>query len=511
MRLRRLGPAVAAVQQLVAGNPEAAPAWLLYASVAAAAGNQRAVVEGCGRARLLCDQDVEFRLQLGQILLRAGLQRDALDEALSVSKFDGLSAVQHDRLGTLLSFCGEPSQALVHFNVACNAVPDSPAYLFNLASAQRMNGLLDEAEASLDRVIALRPQDAGAHAMRADLRTQSAASNHVAALTTALGHFPVGSPDHNLLSFALAKELEDLGDFRQSFSWLKRGADAHRASLRYDVAEDTRVLDALIRRHDGAALQATESGCCSDEPIFIVGLPRSGTTLVERILASHPDVYAAGELQAFPQSVRRLVSARLGANPSPVELVEHSLQLEPSELGRAYLGDTRPRTGHTLRFIDKLPTNYLNVVLIRRALPKARIIALRRDPVDSCYAMYKSFLTGPYRFTNDLLDLARYFAAWSRLMKHWDSLPGAKVLTVRYEDVVASPEAASRRLLDHCGLAWDDRCLSFHALRGAVSTASASQVRRPIYSSSVGKWRAYRAELQPLLQALRSLEVQFEE
>jgi hypothetical protein len=222
------------------------------------------------------------------------------------------------------------------------------------------------------------------------------------------------------------------------------------------------------------------------------------------MLGSHPEVFAAGELQAFSVVVTQLAQRRGGTIRSQRDLIDRSLDIDPVELGAKYLEATRPRTGHTARFVDKMPTNYLNVLLIHRALPKARIVAVRRSPVDSCYAMYKSFLTGPYRFTNDLGDIARYYAAWCHLMDHWDSLLGSALLRVRYEDVVTDTERVARRLLDYCGLPWSRRCLAFHESAAAVATASASQVRRPIYASSIGKWRAYRTELQPLLSALRA-------
>jgi tetratricopeptide (TPR) repeat protein len=511
LRNRQFAVAAQSARDLTDRHPEEVRAWLVRAKVAAMSDDSRVLLDACSRARALYERDVETGLSIAQLLLRSGHHREALEEADRTSRLDGLSISHRDTLGTVFAFCGEAARSMSLFQDVCRQQPDSAAYLFNLATAQRMNGRLQEAESTLDRVIELRPDDAGALSMRSDLRAQSPTRNHVDALMSALGRARPASPEYIMLCYALGKELEDLGDHASSFQFLKRGADAHRSSLRYDVQDDVRGLQRLIDRHGESALLSAAPGQATEEPIFILGLPRSGTTLVERIVASHPDVYSAGELQAFPTAVRRLVKAHVGAVRSLTELIDRSLDIDPAELGAAYLEATRPRTGHTARFIDKLPTNYLNLLLIRRALPRARIIALRRDPVDSCYSMYKSYLTGPYRFTNDLTDLGRYYAAWRRLMSHWESLPGDAMLSVGYEELVAQPESTARSLIEHCRLAWDDRCLDFHAAPSPVATASASQVRRPIYSTSVGRWRSYRSELRPLLEVLRAEGISCEE
>jgi hypothetical protein len=260
-------------------------------------------------------------------------------------------------------------------------------------------------------------------------------------------------------------------------------------------------MDRIIAAHNRAALAQGE-GYDNDEAIFVIGLPRSGTTLVERILAAHTDVQAAGELQAFPQICVEAVQARNGTSVSKLQFVERALDVDPHLLGRRYIAATRPQTGHKPRFIDKLPLNYLYAGLIRRALPRARIVALMREPMDSCYAMYKTLFTGAYPFTYALDDLGRYYQAWQRLMHHWRSILGAALLVVSYEELVTDQEAVTRRIVAHCGLPWQAECLAFHTRPGAVATASAVQVRRPMYSTSVGKWRHYQEQLQPLARYL---------
>jgi hypothetical protein len=303
-------------------------------------------------------------------------------------------------------------------------------------------------------------------------------------------------------AFALAKELEDLGEYRSSFAQLHSACQSYRSSLRYEVSGDTAVLDELRSIHTRTSLDRIKSRSDNAEAVFIVGLPRSGTTLVDRILGSHGDVYSAGELGAFPAIAIAAVNAIAKRPVNKLMFAGVALGLDFGQLGVDYLQATRPRTGHTPRFTDKRPLNCLYAGLIHAALPNARFIALRRNPMDVCYAMYKTLFAAEYPFTYDLGDLAHYYLAWDRLMRHWEDTLGDSWLTIHYEELVGDPEAVSRRMLAHCGLAWDARCLDYHSGSAAVTTASAVQVRRRINSDSVGKWRHYANELAPLARSL---------
>ena len=234
----------------------------------------------------------------------------------------------------------------------------------------------------------------------------------------------------------------------------------------------------------------------------MLGLPRSGTTLVERILTSHSAVRSGGESPAFPAETIKAVQRLTGQPIDKREFVARSLEIEPRALGEAYLAAARPPLAAGARWVDKQPLNYLYAGLIARALPRARIIALAREPMDSCYAMLKTLFTGAYPFSYDLADLGRYYVAWHRLMRHWQAVLGERLLIVHYEDLVQNQEQVSRRLLAHCGLEWQEACLAFDAQPGAVTSASAVQVRRRLYSTSVGKWRRYERQLAPLARIL---------
>jgi hypothetical protein len=273
--------------------------------------------------------------------------------------------------------------------------------------------------------------------------------------------------------------------------------------MKYDVARDLETMQAIRATFGKEVFSGCGAGDDNGEAIFILGLPRTGTTLVERILASHSDVFAAGELNNFAAQLMGMLRAqnkekRLARD----ELVRASAGLDVKKLGEAYIHSTRPFTGHVSRFIDKMPLNFLYVGLIHMSLPNAKIINLQRDPMDTCYAIYKQLFVDAYPYSYDLEELARYYVAYRQLMQHWhDVLPGV-IHTVAYEDVVNDIERESRRMLDYCGLDWQPQVLRFHENKEASTTASTAQIRRPIYSSSVGRWRDYREQLQPVADVL---------
>ena len=440
-------------------------------------------------------------LRYGQILLHLGRQRESFQIARRLDQLPLSSADQLDALGTLFTRLEEPARALPYFERAVSSAPDIVDYRYNLAMAQRMMGDLPTAEDNLNIVIGIRPFDGEAHLARSGLRRQTGNRNHLAELDTAL-RMLAGKRAWLPAAFARAKELEDLGEYARSFAQLDGACHAYRKSLQYNVADDIAVLDKLRLTHTGMDVGRRPRQSENEECIFIVGLPRSGTTLVDRILGSHSMVYSAGELAAFSTAAIAAVNRAAKRPVAKLEFAEAALDLDFEQLGLNYLEATRPRTGHTAKFTDKRPINYLYAGLIHAALPKARFIALRRSPMDSCYAMYKTLFAAEYPFTYDLSDLARYFIAWDALMRHWETTLGENWLTIQYEDLVRDPESVGRQMISHCGLAWEPQCLDFHARPAAVTTASAVQVRRRINLDSVGKWRCYTQELIPLARQL---------
>jgi tetratricopeptide (TPR) repeat protein len=451
--------------------------------------------------------DPEGLIAHAQRLLAVGARAEALDLANELARVPLARAEWNDAVGSLLTFCEAPIRALPFHERAVTLAPGNTLFLYNLAAAQRMSGEFAAAEANLDRIIVAEPHDARAWYMRADLRTQTVEHNHIEELTARLEDRPLNPHGEIMLCFALAKELEDVSRYEESFAYLGRGCARQRALMRYDVNEDVATLARIVERHDSAALglragaqtAPVEQPTGADQCLFVLGLPRSGTTLVERILASHSAVRSGGESPAFPaEAVQRCTGRPIDKR----EFVARSLEIEPRALGEAYLAAARPPSAAGARWVDKQPLNYLYAGLIARALPRARIVALAREPMDSCYALLKTLFTGAYPFSYDLADLGRYYVAWHRLMRHWQAVLGERLLIVHYEDLVQNQEQVSRRLLAHCGLEWQETCLAFDAQPGAVTSASAVQARRRLYSTSVGKWRRYERQLAPLARIL---------
>ena len=278
--------------------------------------------------------------------------------------------------------------------------------------------------------------------------------------------------------------------------------------MRYDVATDLGIIDRIREVYTADRFDGHIEGFDNAAAIFVIGMPRTGTTLVERILGSHPDVCAAGELNEFGLELTRQVSAlAAGRTLSRQDFVDLSTRVDFRALGQRYLERVRPYRDSRPVFIDKLPFNYLYAGLIHLALPRAKIVSVRRDPLDTCYAVYKQLFKDAYPFSYDLAELGRYYVAYDRLMRHWDTVMPGVVLTVHYEAVVADVRGQARRLLQHCGLGWDERCVRFHENAQASTTASALQVRQPLYDTSIGRWRRYAEQLEPLRLQLEAAGV----
>lgn len=501
VRTGRLDAAAKECAALTLVAPSDPDTWSLAADIAARQGALEDATRLIHRALECAPGNASLLIRLGHYLLSNGRRTDALRVARDAARNTLEAPEQLDALGTLLSHCGDAERALLLFERAVAAAPTRAAYRYNLAMALRMAGNLEAAESNLDIVLAERPLDGEAQNARSGLRKQTPARNHVAELESVLRQLH-GRPGTAGVEFALAKELEDLQEHGRSFAHLSAGCRRVRSSFRYDVSGDVAVLDALRERHSADRLSCRASSLKDAGPIFIVGLPRSGTTLVEQILGSHSEVFAGGEMDVFSLATIRAVRQQCGNAVGKLEFVERALEIDFQVLGSAYLEEVHERTGGARQFTDKLPFNYLYAGLIHAALPGAKFIALRRHPLDVCYAMYKTLFATAYPFTYDLTEIACYYVAWERLMRHWESVIGDAWLNVRYEDIVVNQARCTRSMLEHCGLRWEDECLNFHANARAVATASAAQVRKPLYTDSVGRWRLYAEELKPLIDHL---------
>jgi len=436
-------------------------------------------------------------------LLAMGKLGEARELALYMADKDITVDSHVEILVTILSGCMVPDAAYPLCKKAVALDPYNAAAHRRLALTCRLIGKLDEAVDSANIALRFNAHDYEMIGLRTALRPVTADDNHIAELEALLAAGCRNVLGAARVAYSLAKECEDVGDHERSFKFLEAGAGFKRENIKYDVAEDLKTIRHLQEVFTAEALTGANKGFDTEEPIFILGLPRTGSTLLERIISSHSAVYAAGELQHFSAALMEEVR-KLGPLADRADLVTKSSQTDPLAVGRRYLERTRPFTGHTPHFIDKLPINFLSIGLIHMALPKAKIIHVRRSPLDACYAAYKFLFNETYAWSYDLGDIAQYYIGYRQLMDHWSTVLPGRIIDVTYEDVVEDLEGEARSLVNELDLDWEPDCLDFHENEAAAMTGSAVQVRQKIYSSSVGRWRDYAAQLQPLADALNA-------
>ena len=405
-------------------------------------------------------------------------------------------------LGNLCYRANMQSEAIRYFEEARELIGDEPGLVYELALARFFSGDSEQAERDLERIPANAPQSAYALYLRATLRKQTPTRNHVGDLRERIRQGVRSQQDKASLHYALAKELEDLEDFDSSFASLRIGAAAQRSTLRYDVRDDIGAMRDMQAAYIAEVLQAqTTDGDAGEGAIFVLGLPRSGTTLVERFLTQSGQARSAGELPDFPKLLSE-AAARIAETRTDLAPAAASLGIDFSALGREYMRGAREAAGGHQVFIDKAPLNFFYCGAIRMALPSAKVIHVVRDPLDNCYALFKTLFFGAYDFTCDLDELAQYYVAYDQLMRHWHMAMPGRILRVQYEDLVTTPETEARRIYSWCQLEWSDAALDPPKAGQVFATASAAQVREPIHRRSVHSSRRYLNELSSLRDAL---------
>jgi thioredoxin-like negative regulator of GroEL len=441
----------------------------------------------------------EYLAQNARLLIlvrRDAEARVAAEAALAAGPQDALT---YDTIGCIHARLGDHQAALRCFEPAVARDGDTIEYRYNLALALGFLGRTTEAAAQYEIILARAPAHGRVHYALSGLTKASRDANHIERLEAVLAG-GASADDMLRIRYALAKEYDDIGAAEPAFSHLSAANTAHKARIAYDFSSDAAIFDAL---ETVFAERDFFSGASkvADAPIFITGMPRTGTTLVDRILSSHPDVHSAGELQAMPLAIKQLSATRSRLITDP-ETIFASGGVAPEAIGHAYITRANQHRRRAAgRFIDKLPANFLHIGHIARALPNASIVCLRRNPMDTVWSNYKNLFATTstyYAYSHDLIDTARYFARFDRLMAFWDALFPGRILQLRYEDLVADQEVESRRLFAHCGLGWTNAALDFHNNTAAVATPSAAQVRRPMFRDSVERWRAHADALAPV-------------
>lgn len=503
----RLDMAEEAARGFLSQAPDQAAGWALLSEICLRQGRTDDATAATARA-LALEPDSRHRLiQAARTYGLLGKINDARPCAHKALALGLDRASDFTTLGAVLVRCDDHGAALNCFDQALSLAPDSLEAWRGRATVLRFLGRNREAEEACNRVLAVDRHDYEILHIRSSLRKQTIADNHTAGLLSLLKSGIKDWRGAVQVAYALAKEFEDLGEYEAAFYHLQNGADIRRRHTRYDVADDVQIFAALEAAFTADAMAAAPgSGAGGEAAIFVLGMPRTGSTLTERIISSHSMVATAGELNDFAVHMVRLATQHNnGAPVLRLDLPQAALKLPLAELGQAYMASARERVSDTLYFIDKLPLNFLNIGLIHLALPQAKIVHVNRHPLDACFAMYKYLFKQAYPFSYDLVELGTYYAAYWRLMEHWRRvLPPGRIIEVSYENLVTDQEATSRRLIAALGLPWEDACLQFHKNAAAATTGSASQVRNPIYASSVGLWQRYGSKLEPLIRTLEA-------
>jgi len=438
----------------------------------------------------------------------AQLNRDKLEEAVATAR--GLVELAPDTadsqlaLGNALARSDRAAEAAEAYQRALDIAPNNAGAFSGLGQQLKTVGRQAEAIAVYRRSMESDPKNAEPYWSLANMRAYRFTDDDIAAMKSLLQDETLGDQANVQLCNALGFAFEGRKNFDEAFSYFQRGNEKQRASEIYDPVETEVTTDRQIEVFTEQFLRSTEGqGAPDPSPIFIVGLPRSGSTLIEQILASHSQVEGTHELSDLGMAVRGL--PKQGKRQ---RFPENLPGLKPqlwSSLGEGYIQRTQKYRRGAPRFIDKNPNNFNYIGLLRLILPNARIINARRHPLDSCLGSYKQLFAQGQPFTYDLTEIGEYYLQYQRLMDHWHQVLPGFVLDVQYEDVVGDLEGQVRRILDYCDLPFEQACLDFHQTERAVKTASSQQVRQPIYSSSVNFWENYQSHLSELIEVLEPL------
>jgi tetratricopeptide (TPR) repeat protein len=504
--MRRFDVAEPMYRRAIALNPDFAAAYRNLGITLTGLGRLAEAEAACRAAIGLDPHDWEAHVTLGNALKSLGRPGDAEIMLRRSLALNPSNAQAYSSLGTVQQDLGKAGEAEASFRQAIAIRPDFAGAYNNLGLALKESGRIDEAREAAERAVALAPRRLSFYGNLAEVRRFVAGDDFFTKLEEIAREASSLAVEEQVhLHFALAKAYGDIGQHENAFGQLLAGNALKRRNVVYDEASLLAGLERVKKVFTPKLLRGLEGlGETSRIPIFVVGMARSGTTLIEQILASHPAVHGAGELRLFDRAAATIRNLMPGAPDYP-DMVLSMEGAHIRALGTLYARELASSGPDAMHITDKMPSNFAFAGLIHLALPNAIIIHAVRDPLDTCVSCFsKHFIDGQLH-TYDLAELGRYYRHYQALMAHWHRvLPQGRILDVSYEDTVADLEGAARRIIAHCRLPWDKRCLDFHLTERTVRTASATQVRKPIYKSAVGAWRRYEPFLAPLLKELRA-------
>ncbi|UTA46838.1 sulfotransferase [Simiduia sp. 21SJ11W-1] len=492
-------------QQLLAANPRLVQAHFLVGLVALDMRDRKTAVQAFGSVTSLQPDHAAGWAHLAKLFMEEG-QVNRADAALKQAEAGNTQdPLVRDVLGAVYSRMGDHTLARAQFEQAVAGAPENIQFKLNLASNRVYHGELAEAAVDYRAVLEKVPGHAQAHWALASAH-KARDDHHIQQMRTLLARPDLPERAQAFLQYAIGKECEDLQDWEGAIAAFMAGARARRATVAFDEAAEIEMFD-FLTRHCTADWLAEGEGSDHRAPIFVLGQPRTGTTLIERIITSHSDVTSAGELQQFGLSLRRL-SRHQDPKRFSAALFKSALDLDYRQVGNLYMEATQRMQGNTARFVDKLPVNYLLIPFILKALPNAKIVHLTRNPMDACFASFKQLFADAYLHSYDQVEMARHHARYRHLMAHYHAQFPGRIFDISYEATAQNLEPNARALIEYLELPWQAACLDFHAQAATVATASAAQVREPVHTRSIGRWKKYQQHLQPILQTLSNENIE---
>ncbi len=409
-------------------------------------------------------------------------------------------AEAHSNLGIALSELGRQDDAVTHFRKAIEIDPDHAKAHSNLGTTLSELGRLDEGVAHFRKAIDINPDFAEAHRQLTFSKTHSKYDDDIRIMEEIFAQPDITDEQRMHLAFGLGKSFEDLQQYEKAFEFFAEGNAIMRRTFSFEIETWDAHFEKLKETFDGSLFDRHQGVGCRDEtPIFVLGMPRSGTTLIEQILASHPKVHAAGELNILSKTINASFDER--TYPKDILHVDGDVF---ERLGGEYIHQVREKSKSATFITDKMPHNFIHIGMIKLMLPNAKIIHCKRSPKDTCLSIFKTYFANvDHTYAYDQNELGQYYNLYRELMAHWHSVLPGFIHEIQYEDIVSDQEEQTRALLAHSDLEWNDACLKFYKTDRTVKTASAAQVRKPIYKGSVQSWKRYETQLEPLLKALQ--------
>ena len=507
----RLEDAEKILRELLAGDPENSKALRMLGMIALDANRFKA-------ARKMLERAVE--LSPGSVLgwndlANFHLKQDRYDEALkSVQRavdLDPKMVHSYVMRGNILTKAQRHEESLVAYRKALEISPLNAGALSGMAHVLKTIGRQDESVEAYRKCIQAHPHFGEAYWSLANLKTFEFDDEEVQVMEKMIGQKKLADEPKVNFYLSLGKHYENVKDYDRAFESYRQGNDLRRQNEIYDPVQTQVIHDRLIEVFNQDFFEARAgSGDPAPDPILVVGLPRSGSTLIEQILASHSMVEGTMELPDLSRTIGELNKYGKGKVEYPEAALSLSLE-DTQTLGKAYLDATMRYRSDKPYFIDKMPNNFSSIGFLQMILPNAKVINAQRHPLDSCLGCYKQLFFKGQSWTYDQFEIGQYYLQYKRVMDHWHNVLPAKVLDVQYEQMVVDQEAQTRRILEHCGLPWEDQCMRFYETERAVNTASSEQVRQPIYTKSVNFWRNYESKLGALIEILEPLLLQLPE